>query len=136
MNALPIKREEEMGTWRRHSREFKQQAVARMRTSDNIHELARELKIERKLLYTWKYQLEGRPEKNHADYLGHAAPDTVERRLRRENQELKAALGEKAAEADFFAAALRRVKLDRQANGADGGSVSTPKSGRRPRKEN
>jgi transposase-like protein len=136
MNALPIKREEEMGTWRRHSREFKQQAVARMRTSDNIHELARELKIERKLLYTWKYQLEGRPEKNHADYLGHPAPDTVERRLRRENQELKAALGEKAAEADFFAAALRRVKLDRQANGADGGSVSTPKSGRRPRKEN
>jgi transposase-like protein len=54
MNALPIKREEEMGTWRRHSREFKQQAVARMRTSDNIHELARELKIERQLLYTWK----------------------------------------------------------------------------------
>jgi hypothetical protein len=107
-----------------------------MRTSDNVHELARELKIERKLLYTWKYQLEGRPEKNHANYLGHAAPDTVERRLRRENQELKAALGEKAAEADFFAAALRRVKLDRQANGADGGSVSTPKSGRRPRKEN
>jgi transposase-like protein len=136
MNALPIKREEEMGTWRRHSREFKQQAVARMRTSDNIHELARELKIERKLLYTWKYQLEGRPEKNHADYLGHPAADTVERRLRRENQELKAALGEKAAEADFFAAGLRRVKLDRQANGADGGSVSTPKSGRRPRKEN
>jgi len=125
-----------MGNWRRHSREFKQQAVERMRTSDNIHELARELKIERKLLYTWKYQLEGRPEKNHADYLGHPAADTVERRLRRENQELKAALGEKAAEADFFAAALRRVKLDRQANGADGGSVSTPKSGRRPRKEN
>jgi transposase-like protein len=39
-----------MATWRRHSREFKQQAVERMKTSDNIHELARELKVERKLL--------------------------------------------------------------------------------------
>ena len=59
-----------MATWRRHSREFKQQAVERMKTSDNIHELARELKVERKLLYSWKYQFEGRPEKNHANYLG------------------------------------------------------------------
>ncbi|MGA8028664.1 MAG: integrase core domain-containing protein [Bryobacteraceae bacterium] len=57
-----------MGQWRRHSREFKQQAVKKMKTSDNIHELARELGIERKLLYTWKYQFEGRPEKNHASY--------------------------------------------------------------------
>jgi len=92
-----------VGNWRRHSREFKRQAVARMRTSDNIHELARELKIERKLLCTWRYQLEGRPEKNHADYHGHPAPDTVELRLRRENKELKEALGEKAAEADCVA---------------------------------
>jgi hypothetical protein len=107
-----------------------------MKASDNVHALARELGVQQKLLYTWKYQFEGRPEKNHADYLGQPAPDTVERRLRRENKELKEALGEKAAEADFFAAALRRVKLDRQANGADGGSVSTPKSRRRPRKGN
>lgn len=125
-----------MGAWRRHSREFKRQAVEKMKTSDNIHELARELKIERKLLYTWRYQFEGRPEKKHADYLGHPAPDTIELRLRRENKELKEALGEKAAEVDFFAAALRRVKLDRPANGADGGSASTPKSRRRPRKAN
>jgi transposase-like protein len=125
-----------MGNWRRHSREFKRQAVEKMKTSDNIHELARELKIERKLLYTWRYQFEGRPEKNYADYLGHPAPETVEVRLRREIQELKETLGEKAAEADFFVAALRRVKPDRPANGADGGSAFTPKSRRRPRKAN
>jgi transposase-like protein len=121
-----------MGNWRRHSREFKKQAVGKMKTSDNIHELARELKIERKLLYTWKYQFEGRPEKNHADYLGSPAPDTIEAKLRRENKGLKEVLGEKTAEADFFAAALRRVEWDRQANGANGGSASTPKSRRRP----
>ena len=121
-----------MGCWRRHSLEFKQQAVERMKTSDNIHELARELGVERKLLYTWRYQFEGRPEKKHANYSGQPAPDTVETRLRRENQELKQVLGEKAAELDFFAAALRRVKRDRLENGSAGEAVSTPKSRRRP----
>jgi transposase-like protein len=120
-----------MGNWRRHSREFKQQVVERMKTSDNLHELARELKIERKLMYTWKYQFEGRPEKNHANYLGKPAPDTVEVRLRRENKDLKEALGQKAAELDFFGAALRRVKQDRQGKDENGDPASTPKSGRR-----
>ena len=121
-----------MGKWRRHSREFKQQVVEKMKTSDNVHELARELKIERKLMSTWKYQFEGRPEKNNADYLGTPAPDTIEVRLRRENKELKEALGQKAAEVDFFVAALGRVKRDRPANGTNGATASTPKSGRKP----
>ena len=121
-----------MGNWRRHSREFKQQVVERMKTSDNLHELARELGIERKLMYTWKYQFEGRPEKNHANYSENPPPDTVQTRLQRENKGLKELLGEKTAEADFFAAALRRVKLDRQSKEADGVPASTPKSGRRP----
>jgi len=126
-----------MGTWRRHSREFKLSVVERMKTSDNLHELARELKLERKLMYTWKYQFEGRPEKNHANYLGVAPADTVETRLRRENKELKESLGEKTAEADFFAAALRRVKEDRRSKGGTSDPVSTPKSRRsRSRKAN
>lgn len=45
--------------WRRHTLEFKRQVVERMKTCQNIHELARKLKIERKLLYTWMYQFEG-----------------------------------------------------------------------------
>jgi|SRR5580658_16571 transposase-like protein len=117
-----------MGTWRRHSREFKQQAVARMKESGNVQALARELGIQQKLLYTWKYQFEGRPEKNHADYRGTPPPDTVETRLRRENQQLKEALGEKAAEVDFFVAALRRVKQDRRSSGVSGDPASTPRS--------
>src|SRR5580704_6218258 len=90
-----------MGNWRRHSREFKQQVVERMKTSDNLHELARELGIERKLLYTWKYQFEGRPEKNHADYRG-SAPDTVEARLRRENKSTSAAFSPNASFSSLF----------------------------------
>ena len=88
----------------RHDEEFKQQAVERMKGCDNIHELARELGIERKLLYSWKWQFEGRPEKNHANYLGRKPEETAEDRLRAENKELKEALGQKAAELDFFAA--------------------------------
>jgi transposase-like protein len=126
-----------MGKWRRHSREFKREAVERMKTSANIHELARELQVERKLLYSWKYQFEGRPEKNHSNYAGRAADETVENRQRRENKELKEALGQKAAELDFFAAALRRVKQQRQPSESSGGQPSTPKSTRRlPRKAN
>ena len=128
-----------MGSWRRHSREFKQQAVdkqqavERMKSSGNIHELARELGVERKLLYTWKYQFEGRSEKKHANYGGgQPAASSVETRLRRENQELKQVLGEKAAELDFFAAALRRVKRDCLGEGSAGDPVSTPRSKRRP----
>lgn len=126
-----------MGKWRRHSREFKRQAVERMKGCENIHELARELGVERKLLYTWKWQFEGRPEKNHANYSSEAPPEMAETRLRKENRTLKEALGQKAAELDFFAAALRRVNQDREASGASGDPASTPKSGRnRNRKAN
>ena len=124
-----------MGQWRRHSREFKKEAVERMRSCTNIHELARELGVERKLLYTWKYQFEGHPEKNHANYLGKPAADTVEVRLRRENRDLKEVLGTKTAEADFFAAALRKVNQLRQRDEGSGGPASTPKSRRRTQRK-
>lgn len=119
-----------MRKWRRHSRKFKQQAIERMKSCKNIQELARELGVERKLLYTWKWQFEGRPEKNRANYSGKPRAQTAETRLRRENQELKAKLGEKAAEVDFFVAALRRVNRDRQPSASAGERESTPKSGR------
>ena len=50
-----------MAKWRRHTVEFKRQVVERMKTCQNIEDLARELDIQRKLLYTWKYQFEGPP---------------------------------------------------------------------------
>jgi|SRR3954451_15171086 transposase-like protein len=126
-----------MGKWRRHSLEFKRQVVERMKGCDNIHELARELGLERKLMYTWKYQFEGRPEKNHRNYSEQPTPETTQVRLRRENRELKEALGQKAAELDFFAGALRRVERDRQSREGNGEPASTPKSGhRRNRKAN
>ncbi len=118
-----------MAKWRRHTVEFKRQAVERMKTCQNIHELARELKIQRKLLYTWKYQFEGHPEPRHAN-LGIASEDRKEKHLRDEIARLKAALADKTLENDFFASALLRIKEERRQSIASGASASTQKSGR------
>ena len=118
-----------MSKWRRHSVEFKRQAVERMKGCDNIQALARELKVERKLLYTWKCQVEGRPEPRHAN-LAESAEQRQENQLRLENQRLKEALGEKALEVDFFKGALRRIREGRRNNTVSGATASTPKSSR------
>jgi transposase-like protein len=123
-----------MARWRRHKREFKQQVVERMKTCDNIHGLARELEVERKLLYTWKYQFEGRPEPRHASYVD-KPEETAERKLRQEIAELKQALADRALEIDFFRGALRRIEEGRQQRSTAGEPASMPKSGsRRTRK--
>ena len=118
-----------MAKWRRHTVEFKRQVVERMKTCENIHALARELKIQRKLLYTWKYQFEGRPEPRHAN-LGITAEDRKEKQLKDEITKLKAALGEKALEVDFFESALLRIKEVRQKIIKSGASASTRSSSR------
>ncbi len=118
-----------MAKWRRHTVEFKRQAVERMKTCENIHALAGELKIQRKLLYTWKYQFEGRPEPRHAN-LATTAEERKDKPLREEITKLKSALAEKTLEIDFFKRALLRVKELRQKNEATGGSASTKSSNR------
>ena len=118
-----------MAKWRRHKEEFKRQAVERMKTCENIQKLARELKVERKLLYIWKNQFEGRPEPRHAN-LAITAEERKEKHLQDENAKLKSALAEKTLENDFFASALLRIKEGRQQSIAPGASASTQKSGR------
>jgi len=118
-----------MAKWRRHTVEFKRQVVERMKTCENIHSLARELKLQRKLLYTWKYQLEGRPEPRHAN-LGTTAEERKEKQLRDEIAKLKSALADKALENDFFESALLKIKEVRQQSVNSGVSASTTSSSR------
>jgi len=115
--------------WRRHTLEFKRQVVERMKTCENIGALARELKLQRKLLYTWKYQLEGRPEPRHAN-LGRTAEERKDKQLRDEITKLKSALADKALENDFFESALLRIKEVRQQSLSSGASASTTSSSR------
>jgi transposase-like protein len=118
-----------MGQWRRHSLEFKKQAVERMRICENIQELARELKIERKLLYTWRNQLEGHPEPRHAN-LATTAEERKDKQLRDELTRIKSALADKTLENDFFRSALRGIREVRRKSIAAGASASTSPSGR------
>jgi transposase-like protein len=115
--------------WRRHTVEFKRQVVERMKTCENIGALARELKVERRLLYTWKYQFEGRPEPRNAN-LGITAYDRKEKQHRDEIARLKSALADKTLENDFFRSALLKVKERRQQSTEAGASASTTSSGR------
>ena len=117
-----------MAKWRRHSVEFKRQAVERMKTSANMEQLARELEIQKKLLYTWKYQFEGRPESRRANY-AEDPQKRAESKLEQENQRLKGALADKTLEVDFFRGALRRIEEGRRNITVSGGSASTKKSG-------
>jgi transposase-like protein len=118
-----------MAKWRRHTVEFKRQVVERMKTCQNIHELARELNIQRKLLYTWRYQFEVRPEPRHAN-LATTAEERKEKHLQDEIVRLKRALADKTLENDFFKAALLNVDRARPASTNPGGPASTPRSGR------
>lgn len=113
-----------MGTWRRHTLEFKKAAVERMRVCGNI----RELGVQQKLLYTWKHWLEGRQEETRAtDAEGGAKRE--ESKLEWENARLKAALAEKTLEVDFFRGALRRIGEARRNDTESGGTASTPRFG-------
>jgi len=116
-----------MAKWRRHSVEFKRQAVERMKACSNILELARELKVQSKLLYSWKNQFEGRPEPRHANY-AEDRQKRAETKLEQENQRLKMALADKTLEIDFFKGALRRIKEGRQSITTSGATASTRKS--------
>lgn len=123
-----------MARWRRHTKEFKRQVVEQMKACGNIRQLARDLDIEQKLLYTWKYQFEGRPEPRHANYM-ETPEETVEKKLRQEIAQLKQALADRQLEIDFFEGALRRIGEGRRQNTAAGDPASTPKSGSRQKRK-
>jgi transposase-like protein len=80
--------------------------------------LADELGIHKRQLYEWRDQL-----RKHR-----GLPPTREEQLRRENQQLRAALGRKALEVDFLQGALRRIEARRQANDGSGETASMKKS--------
>ena len=79
------------------------QAAGR-RTDEDLRKHSRfstRAEIERKLLYTWKYQFEGRPEPRHAN-LGTTPEERKDKQLREEISKLKSALAEKTLENDFW----------------------------------
>jgi transposase-like protein len=111
----------------RHPMEFRRMVVERMKRCNNITALAKELGLERKLMYTWRDQLE--PVKKEAG-AGRPPAETREAKLEREVSRLKRVLADKALEIDFFKGALQKVEAQRQQRGLSGAKASTTKSGK------
>ena len=101
---------------------FRQIAVERLEQCDNIVALAKALGISRRLLYTWREQLEPLE-------CGERPPATSrEATLRKEVSQLKRVLAEKVLEVDFFKGALQHVEARRQRSGQAGAPASMPRS--------
>ena len=121
----------------RWPREFKLRALARMDDTVNITALAKELGVQRKLLYIWrrKYQSGGaealhsigRPLNISRPFEAASAPSSLaevgaeQRRI----EELERKVGQQQLELDFFRAALQQVREARRTNGDPGGKASS-----------
>lgn len=109
---------------KRYSRRFQWKAVERMRTCENVARLAEELGVTPRCLYKWRRKLDLAESGEER-----ARPSTHEASFRKQAQQLKRLLAEKALEVDFFKGALQKVGARRQRNGGSGGMASTTKSG-------
>ncbi len=119
--------EEPRRKWDRYSAAFRQQALERMRTCDNVKALAKELGVARQQLYWWKQRAEQRANPREPG----ASEDPRDRRIReltKKVAELEGVIGQKTLELDFFAGALRRIEESRQKKGMSGETASTQKS--------
>jgi transposase len=123
---------------RSFTRDFKLSVLKRMAETDNIHTLARELGIERKLLYCWRdafaacgeagLRRAGRPSGRDraVDAVLAAASEPLSSvapggRI----EELERKIGQQQLELDFFRAALRHVREARLNKGGPGETAST-----------
>jgi len=113
--------------WDRWPAEFRQRALERMKTCDNVRALAKELGVARQQLYWWKQRAEQRANPREPG----ATEDPRDRRIRelaKKVAELEGVIGQKTLELDFFGGALRRIEESRQKKGMSGETASTLKS--------
>jgi transposase len=108
---------------KRYPRKFQRMAVERMRTCEDVGELAKELGVTRRCLYKWRAKLD------LAESGGESArASTHEGSYRKQVLRLKQLLAEKTLEVDFFKGALQKIEARRQKSGASGETASTTKS--------
>ncbi len=106
----------------KYSEEFRRRAVEQLKQSENVKALAKELGVDRRLLYYWR-------ERADMDDRRPAA-NARESKLGAEVNQLKRVLADKTLELDFFKGALQKVEARRQQRDDSGGKASTTKSGK------
>lgn len=109
-----------MRRYRRWTLEQKRQAVERMTTCRH-EELAKEMGIPKRQLYSWRKDLQPRRKVEKG-------VSSREKMLEGENQRLKEALATKVVEADFLRGALRRIEARRRPSSGPGETASTNRS--------
>jgi len=102
--------------------------VERMNSCENITALAKELGLERKLMYSWRAQLA--EEGARAAGVSERVIETREVQLERQVGQLKRALADKTLELDFFKGALQKVEARRRQRRNSGDKTSTTTSGK------
>jgi transposase-like protein len=115
-----------MRQWHRHTQEFKDHAVERLKGCTNVEALARELNVSRGILYLWRDKQEGRPPASKRP--GPVVDSPAIAALKKEVVELKVALADRALEADFFKGALQKIEDRRRRSGSSGDPASTATS--------
>ena len=106
---------------RRWTVEEKRQAVERM-SSCRHAKLAAEIGIPQRQLYSWRKDLKKLEEPEEVSGWSR------EKRLERENEQLKQALAKKVVEADFLQGVLRRIEARRHPSSGSGETASTNRS--------
>jgi len=108
----------------KYAKAFRQMALERLKSCDNVSALAGELGVHRTVLYHWRNQMEP-----GEDGAGPGANSPV-RELRKEVRDLKRVLAEKTMEVDFFKGALQKIEARRQSRSGSGERASTTRSGK------
>jgi transposase-like protein len=98
-----------------------------MRVEKNISQLARELGLDRSMIYNWQRKMDGRKSENFGPDEARIQPIQVQD-LQAKIASLERVIGRQAVELDFFEGALRRIKERGQKSGTDGETSSTPRS--------
>jgi len=104
----------------KYPRAFQLMALERMKHCESVTALAKELGIDRTVLYHWK---------NHIKAIEGGAADSPIRVLRKQVRDLKRVLAEKTLEVDFFKGALQKIEARRQGSSGSGETASTNRSG-------
>lgn len=121
----------------RWSREFKLRALAQMEEAPDVSALAKQLGVQRELLYIWRRKFRSggaaallalgqRPNSARPfdETSAASSPETNEAGQRR-IADLERKVGQQQLELDFFRAALRHVKEQRPKQGGPGETPST-----------
>jgi transposase-like protein len=115
-----------MGRPRKYDEDFRQTALERMKTCQDVSALALELGVNRAQLYRFRNEALGRKSESRPEAW---LKERADERQRRRIAELERLVARQALELDFFRGALLRIEENRRKQGQNSGKPSTSKSG-------